>query len=196
MRPFLSPEASKALQTVNHSGQLIVNLYNQGVKKFYQGLELTGRHAPMVALVHVGFVDVAYHMFWDSMDSELMYLESNPKVDRTYHYVIEGMHRLLDLMLGDLIAEMDLNRDAVLIFSDHGATGGFAKTYYGHEPTGFMVIAGAGVRPGTILDARAQMVDVVPTVCRWLGVGPPPKYPGQALDKVFEPADGSGGKRR
>lgn len=185
LKMFLLPEDAATTKEVSASDEIILSLYDQGVKKFYQGLRLLKKTDAHVTLAHVGFVDVSYHQFWDSMDSELTFLEPDRKLDRRYKRVIEGIHRLMDQMLGDLVGALDLSVDTLVIFSDHGATGGFAKTYYGHDPAALMVIAGPGVKENAILTEQAEMVDLVPTICHRLGVEPPRGYPGKVMTDLF-----------
>lgn len=186
LRMFLSPEDAAATKEVSTSDEIILSLYDQGVEKFYQGFELLKKTGAQITLAHVGFIDVSYHQFWDSMDSELTFLEPGRKLDRRYSRVIEGLHRLMDQMIGDLMGELDLTVDTLVIFSDHGATGGFAKTYYGHDPAALMVIAGPGIRKDVILTEQAEMVDLVPTVCQRFGVEPPQGYPGKVMTDLLE----------
>lgn len=71
--------------------------------------------------------------------------------------------------------------------------------HHGHPPEhpdmGAIFFAwGAGVRPGASVD-RARAVDVVPTVCRLLGLEPPPDLDGRALGELLVPVALSPGAR-
>jgi hypothetical protein len=99
--------------------------------------------------------------------------------------------RAADAMLRARLAALDLSRDAIVITADHGhvARGGHG----GLEPEVMavpLVIAGAGVAPGTT--ARdAHLVDVAPTVAALLGVPAPGHAEGRALVEMLQlsPAD-------
>lgn len=205
--PGRQPAVPSGREELSHSDALVANLYDEGIKKFYQGLKLFDQLSPRVTLVHVGFIDVSFHMFWDSMDSEMLYLQDSGEntedsetptpegstkgeggtrtESRKYERVIAGLHRVLDLMIGDLLSRIDLDHDVIILFSDHGAVGGFAKSYYGHVPEGILIVAGKGIRSNLILDGHADMVDLVPTICHLLGARPPEGYPGRVLDEIL-----------
>ena len=77
-----------------------------------------------------------------------------------------------DGLLKEIVSTLDLNRDTVLIVSDHGQIdrGGHG----GQEPSTMVepfVLVGAGVKPGKYPDI--QQVDVAPTVAALLGLNTP-----------------------
>ncbi len=85
-----------------------------------------------------------------------------------------------DLLLGEILAELDLDTDTLLVVSDHGQIdrGGHGGT----EPVTLLepfVLAGKGVLPGGYQDV--QMVDVAPTLAVLLGTGLPASSEGRPL---------------
>jgi hypothetical protein len=180
--PFL-PEAERAsFAGLAVSDNLIVDHYDLGVRKFAEGLALIRSTKARVALVHLGFVDIGYHAFWDAMDSDLAYLKPGATRSTRYSKVIEGQHRLLDALLFDMQTEFDLEHDSFILWSDHGATGGFAKTYYGHDPRAMLVMAGPLFKRGARLPAgRVDIADLAPTVFAALKLPCPPVYTGKPL---------------
>lgn len=85
-----------------------------------------------------------------------------------------------DALLGEIAATLDLERDTVLVLSDHGQIdrGGHG----GPEPVTLLepfVLAGAAVRPGAYPDV--QMVDVAPTLAVLLGANLPASAQGRPL---------------
>jgi hypothetical protein len=179
--PFIPESERKGFSGMKVSDHIVVDHYNLGVRKFYEGLELLRKHKPQVTLVHLGFVDVGYHAFWDAMDSDIAYIRPDRPRNPRYSKVIEGQQRLLDVMLGVLEEELDLEHDSLLIWSDHGATGGFAKTYYGHDPQGVLVMTGPLFKPGVVLAGRADVADLTPTVFTALKLPVPSVYAGKPI---------------
>jgi hypothetical protein len=94
--------------------------------------------------------------------------------------------QVADRALSRALAGIDLSMDAVIITSDHGHTdrGGHG----GIEPevmTVPLILAGAGVRPGTsALDA--QLVDLAPTVAALLGIPAPGHGLGRTLVELLD----------
>lgn len=85
-----------------------------------------------------------------------------------------------DTFIGQIAGAMDLNRETLIVLSDHGHidSGGHGGTeeVVLTEP---FVMAGAGVIPGEYRDI--QMVDVAPTVAALLGTNLPASTQGEAL---------------
>lgn len=81
----------------------------------------------------------------------------------------------VDEVLGAVVGALDLERDTIIVTSDHGHTdsGGHGGT----EPSVTeipLVMAGAGIRPGATLGERA-LADVAPTAAALLGL-PAPRH--------------------
>lgn len=94
---------------------------------------------------------------------------------------------LADHALGRALGRVDLTQDAIVVTADHGHTnrGGHG----GIEPevmTVPLILAGAGVRPGTNAD-DARLVDVAPTVATLLGIPAPGHGLGRTLDELLDP---------
>jgi hypothetical protein len=91
----------------------------------------------------------------------------------------------VDSLLGEIMAELDLNHDTVLVTSDHGHIdrGGHG----GHELvvlTEPFILAGAAVKPGDY--GQIQMVDVAPTIAALLGTNKPASSQGQARVEMLD----------
>jgi hypothetical protein len=54
-----------------------------------------------------------------------------------------------------------------------------------HQPDGWFLAAGPGIRPGED-PGTYPIVDLVPTVYRWLGLEPDAAYPGQPIPDLVE----------
>jgi post-segregation antitoxin (ccd killing protein) len=93
-----------------------------------------------------------------------------------------------DGLLGEILAKLDLQKDTILVLSDHGQID--AGGHGGPEAINLLepfVLAGAGVRPGNYGDI--QMVDVAPTLAALLGTNLPASAQGQArVDLLNLPA--------
>ncbi len=89
-----------------------------------------------------------------------------------------------DGLLAQVLAGLDLSKDTLAVFSDHGQIdrGGHG----GNEPVTLvepLVLAGAGVKPGVYGDV--QMVDLAPTLAALLGVGLPASAEGRPLVEML-----------
>ncbi|MEZ4404001.1 MAG: alkaline phosphatase family protein [Kofleriaceae bacterium] len=90
-----------------------------------------------------------------------------------------------DRFVAQIVAGLDLTRDAVVVVADHGHTdrGGHG----GLEPEVMavpLVAAGAGIRPGAA-PIEARLIDVAPTVATLLGVAAPGHGLGRTLTEVL-----------
>lgn len=90
----------------------------------------------------------------------------------------------VDDMLREIVAEMDLEHDTLLIFSDHGQIdqGGHG----GQEAVTLVepfLMLGAGTIPGQYSDI--QMVDIAPTVAALLGIQIPASSQGRILTEML-----------
>lgn len=172
-------------QKPTYSDGLAEDLYDAGVKRMAEAKTLLGRHSPRVAFVHFGFIDTSYHLFWDAMDPDVAFLQAGARPPRRHRRVIEGLHRLMDLIIGDLAAEVWRDGGNVIVFSDHGATGGFAATWLGHDPVGMLVAAGPSFRRVGFVQPRPDIQDIVPTLLAIYGIEPQPSYKGKPLSWVI-----------
>lgn len=89
-----------------------------------------------------------------------------------------------DGLLAEILAQLDLQKDTLLVVSDHGHIdqGGHG----GPDPAALVepfVLAGAGVKPGTYGDVN--MVDVSPTAAVLLGAGLPASTQGRVLSEML-----------
>lgn len=90
-----------------------------------------------------------------------------------------------DALLGEIAARLDLQKDTLLIVSDHGQID--AGGHGGHDPVTLrepFVLVGAHVRPGIYADIN--MTDVAPTVAALLGSSLPAAAQGQPRAEMLE----------
>jgi hypothetical protein len=90
-----------------------------------------------------------------------------------------------DDLIKEIATSMDLNRDTLLVFSDHGQID--AGGHGGQDPVVLQepfVMAGKGVIPGDYGDI--QMVDVAPTVAAILGTNIPATNQGHPLIAMYD----------
>ena len=131
------------------------------------GAALAGEQAELVVML-VGVTDVAGHVHGgDSLE----YGEAALVADHA---------------LSRALGQVDLERDAIIITSDHGHTdrGGHG----GVEPEVLAVpfiAAGAGIAPGTT-PINAHLIDVAPTVAALLGIASPGHGLGRTLVEILE----------
>ncbi len=89
-----------------------------------------------------------------------------------------------DDLLREIVSSLDLERDTVVVFSDHGQID--AGGHGGQDPIVLIepfVMAGAGIVPGQYDDMN--MVDVAPTVAALLGTNIPASAQGQVLTEML-----------
>ena len=189
--PFIPESERKGFDGLKVSDHLLVDHFNLGVRKFYEAMELVHKTNPQIALVHLGFCDVGYHAFWDAMDSDIAYIRPDRPRNVRYSKAIEGQQRLLDVFIGELEQEYDLDYDSLIIWSDHGATGGFAKTYYGHDPNAVIVAVGPLFKPGQVLDRQPDISDLTPTVFAAMKQDCPAVYSGKPIVEALVSAPAS-----
>jgi hypothetical protein len=94
--------------------------------------------------------------------------------------------RTTDAHLGELLADFDFTRDAVVFTADHGHTDRGGHGGVGRQVEDVpLVLAGAGVRRGaSVLDAK--LVDVAPTVAALLGIPAPGHGRGRTLVELLD----------
>jgi hypothetical protein len=93
--------------------------------------------------------------------------------------------RRADDLLREMTAALDLNRDSLLVISDHGQIDrgghGGQDAVVLREP---LVLVGAGIRPGRYGDI--QMVDVAPTAAALLGANIPASNQGRVRTEMLD----------
>jgi arylsulfatase A-like enzyme len=101
--------------------------------------------------------------------------------------------RALDAALGTLrsiLAKQMDDHTLLVALADHGGGGVLATDHDSDHPddrTVPVLLAGAGIEPGTVLDATT-LLDVPATVLWALGVRRPPTYEGRVLVEAFRGA--------
>lgn len=92
--------------------------------------------------------------------------------------------RGIDARLAELVSRLDLSRETLVVTADHGHRD--AGGHGGEEAEVLaipIVMAGAGIRPGTT--AKASQADIAPTVAALLGVALPAASSGRPLESVL-----------
>lgn len=134
-------------------------------------LDWLQKNAADFILIHLDQIDYAGHY------------EGGPRDPRW-----NAAARRVDSLLGEIVSALDLERDTVLVASDHGhiLRGGHG----GNEPdvlTEPFVLAGAGVVPGQYPDI--QQTDVAPTLATLLGTNLPASSQGRPLLEMLTLTD-------
>jgi hypothetical protein len=116
-----------------------------------------------LVVIHFAAVDLAGHA--DGADSE------------AYRAAVAAT----DATIARVVAELDLERDAVVVVSDHGHVDAGGHGGQEDEVTAVpLILAGAGVAAGVRL-ADARLVDLAPTLCALLGLPAPRHAIGRTL---------------
>jgi Flp pilus assembly protein TadD len=150
---------------------------------------------PEVLLVYFELPDAASHLFARYASPRM------PGISEEGHArfarVVEETYRYQDELLGRLLSLGD-RRTAVFVVSDHGFRWRerrpeegeqvrIGEAHLWHEEEGILVAAGAGIRRGERI-AKASVLDVLPTLLRYLGLPIARDMDGTALVDLFEPA--------
>jgi len=124
-------------------------------------------------------------------DTQLVFVHLD-QVDYAGHYEggpqdprWDAAARRVDDLLREIAATLDLDRDSLLVVSDHGQIdqGGHG----GQDPIVLVepfVLVGAGIRPGDYGDVN--MVDVAPTLAALLGANIPASSQGRVLVQMLD----------
>lgn len=177
------PEAERARGT--HALDYMVEfLYADAMKRHYQSLQLMRETGADVTLMHSLSVDASFHWFWSAMEDNLT---ADGAKGTRYRKVVEQCHRQLDVMLGEIVDELDLSRDNLIVWSDHGARGGLVKQSLGHDDLGIGIFAGPKFRSGQVVDGRPELSRLAPTLCAALGVASPASHAASPIAEVLAP---------
>lgn len=170
---------------------------------------LLKQRVPDLFCLYVQGTDVTSHYFWKyrwPQEWQSKYGETIDERERKrYGDVIDAYYELQDRHLGRLLESIDLASTTLILASDHGfVTGkrdqqmrGAASTISGvhatQMPPGFILLAGAGIRPGTLL-GNAHVLDIAPTILTLLGLPVAQDMDGKVLtaaldDSVISGAD-------
>jgi hypothetical protein len=161
---------------------VLTTLFTDSLRRHYQGLELMKRTDADVTLMHLVHVDTAFHMFWDEMEDHLA--AEGAKVTR-YGKVIEASHRMLDVMIGEVADQLDLGRDNLIVWSDHGTRGGLLRQQLGHDALGIGIFAGARFKRGEVVGGAPDLARLAPTLCAALRVQAPASHAASPIEEVL-----------
>ena len=116
-----------------------------------------------------------------------------------YYRMMEDVDRQVGQVL-EALRQAGREADTVVIFtSDHGEGLGSHRwtgkmMYYEEEAAVPLIVSWKGVTPAGRIDRQhlVSALDVLPTICDYAGVQPPPLVRGQSLRAVIEKPDGPG----
>lgn len=142
---------------------------------------------PALAMIHLWGADHVSHAFWRAA-----FGDAGEDERRDFGGVIVAYYEYLDELVGRL--SRAAGPDALVIaLSDHGFQAwtpqpgeSFAYLTGNHSPEAVLFLAGPGVRRGARLDAP-RIVDLTPTLERFLKIAPPAEQEGRALEEAFVP---------
>ncbi len=147
--------------------------------------------SPDLGLIYFEMVDAVGHLFMPFTPPRLPWIDAE-RFD-AFRGAVDAAYRYQDEILGDFLATVD-ERTLVVVVSDHGFKSGEARPRESsrigtaaaarwHTPEGILVLAGPGVRPGTVEGARVH--DIAPTLLAYLGCAPPASMEGRVLREAF-----------
>jgi Tfp pilus assembly protein PilF len=152
------------------------------------GRWLLEKDHPDLALFYFEMLDAVCHLFMPYAPPRLPWID--PVEFDAYRGAVAAAYREQDRILGDLLAG-GTDSTLIVVLSDHGFRSGEARlkelsnmegaaAARWHEPEGILLLAGAGVRAGHHIEG-ASVYDIAPTVLAYLGIPPPPAWPGRVL---------------
>jgi arylsulfatase A-like enzyme len=121
-------------------------------------------------------------------------LELTEAVARWIGDLYDAGIRQVDDRIGSFVQELEqrglLSSTLVVVISDHGESLG-ERGWVGHNRLDAAqlfvpwIMAGPGLPAGAVIDAPAQLVDLVPTLLEYAGLGPLPETAGTSLMPVI-----------
>ena len=143
-------------------------------------VELWERFTPRLTTAYFRFPDPLQHHAWRG--SRFLLGRGVPELERL-PAELPASYRLLDRWLGRWLEAVGPERLVVLV-SDHGFC--FDGRQHHRAPPGVLVMAGPGVRPGSVVEG-ATIYDIVPTLAALLELPVPSDLSGRALAEGFAP---------
>lgn len=145
-------------------------------------------------LLYYEQVDSFSHLFMKYVEPKLEWVDDEGFA--RYKNVVREWYRYQDELLGRVLAEIDLEETAVFIVSDHGFKTGerrirsektvdVRRAHLDHEEMGIFLAAGPHIRRGAEVTG-ASVMDVTPTVLRYLGLPVAQDMDGKVVDEIFE----------
>lgn len=146
-----------------------------------------------LTLVYYEQTDSFAHLFMKYAPPRLPWVSDHGV--RRYGRIAFEWYRYQDELLGELLAEIDLETTALFIVSDHGFKTGdrriksdrtvdVKKAHLDHEDEGVFLAVGPGIRAGARIEG-ASVLDVTPTVLHYLGVEVGKDMDGRVLTEAF-----------
>ena len=133
-----------------------------------EAARVVARERPDFAVVYLGTVDVAGHIYgWMSPE----YLAQAAHVD-------QGVGMVLDALDDD---------DSILLLSDHGGHERMHGTTLAEDMTILWMVAGPNIRRGYQIRSAVTLLDCSPTLARMMGVAAHRDWEGRCVEEVFEP---------
>lgn len=173
MKCLMTASQAETMTALRPTDRAVLGLALDQIREVAQGRQAMERTGARVALMHIKAIDTSYHMLWGPMEDTSAGL--SPATQR-YAGVVAALHRLLDLQIGELLAGLDMNRDSLVIWSDHGSNGGLTGKLLGHDHRGIGLFAGRPFAKGTVLQGSPDLSQLMPTLFAALGSPCPPSH--------------------
>ena len=144
-------------------------------------------------------VDPVSHAFWRYFEPGAAAYRAMPPHESEnpgYATAVEDQYRLVDSLLGDLLALAARDR-VILLVSDHGFEAHLVDsdsglTLTGHHRSraslhGIFIAAGGPIQPGASVPREISIYDIAPTVLHLLGLDVADNLEGEVLTGLLEP---------
>jgi len=157
---------------------------------------LANRKVEVFAVVF-RIVDVSSHLFWTSIDANLigemrakssLTSEDLAQLDAAFIKILAPVYVYADRIVGDFLEHADANTN-IIVCSDHGFK--FEKGRYGHSnmytpPDGIVILSGPLFRSGAQIQ-NASLLDITPTLLYMEGIPLGRDMDGKPLFNAFRP---------
>ena len=150
-------------------------------------LEALLRRKPALAMIHIWGADHVSHAFWRAA-----FGNGGEDERRDFGGVIAAYYEYIDELVGRLVNAAGPDT-LVVALSDHGFEAWTPPPQDphpfltgNHRPYAVLFLAGPGVRRGAPLDSP-RVLDLTPTLERYLDIAPPEGQEGRVLEEAFLP---------
>ncbi len=169
----------------------LIQQYERDVALTRLAERLEDEHEADLTLVLLTGIDRSSHILWRYIEPEGVPADLRPREEsiETGRALLESYYEMTDQLLGRILAHCDLERDLVIVLSDHGFEPGETRMITGRHATdraarGVLFAAGRGIDSDAVA-SEARVVDVFPTVLQWLRLPLANDLAGRALTELF-----------
>jgi hypothetical protein len=152
------------------------NFYEQDNRLVSVALDVEAELSPRLMMILLQGIDRVSHKLWACLEDPETYpegFELSPSERAACHAALVAYYEYTDALIGEMMSRFRPS-DLVVIVSDHGFEPFFEGQNTGGHATdaardGVLFVRGRGIEPGA-RSSELTVIDVVPTILRWLGL--------------------------